>query len=108
MTRVRSLVLAAAWLLPLYVVVMTALKPLDEVVQGSMLALPAHWTLEPLRTAWSSACIGAVCEGLATGIQNSFWIAGPASIVSVGLGAITGYALSAWRLPGAHSCSACC
>lgn len=103
MSRAALLLLAAAWLLPLYVVVVTALKPLDEVVQGSMLAPPAHWTLEPLRMAWSSACIGTACQGLASGIRHSFWIAGPASVIAVGLGAVTGYALSAWRLAGAHA-----
>jgi glucose/mannose transport system permease protein len=88
--------------MPLYVVVVTAFKPLGEVVQGSMLALPAHWTLEPFQAAWSSACIGSACRGLANGIRNSLWISGLACVISVGLGAVTGYALSSWRLPGAH------
>jgi glucose/mannose transport system permease protein len=94
---------AALWLLPLYVVVVTAFKPLHEVVRGSMLAWPEVWTLEPLHRAWSSACIGSICDGIVSGIENSLLITGPAAILSVTLGAITGYSLTRWSVPGAHA-----
>ena len=93
---------AILFLLPLYVIAATALKPLNEIVGGSMLALPTQWTAEPLHRAWSSACIAASCEGLAGGLWNSARIAVPAVCASVLLGAVNGYALTKWRLPGAH------
>ena len=101
-----SLCLAAAallFLLPLYVVVTTAFKPLAEVLAGSVLAWPQRWTAEPLLRAWSSACIGAECQGLRPGFLNSLRIAVPATCASVMLGAVNGYALTKWRLPGAHA-----
>lgn len=93
---------AVAFLFPLYVVVATALKPLHEVDQGSMLAPPVQWTTDPLRKAWLSACIGAACEGLHSAFWNSVRITVPAVCASVALGAVNGYALTKWRLPGAH------
>lgn len=93
--------LGLAFLLPLYVVVATALKPLDEITGGAMLALPVRWTFAPLATAWSSACIGATCDGLARGFWNSAVIVVPATILAVMFGAVNGYALTKWRLPGA-------
>jgi glucose/mannose transport system permease protein len=93
----------ALFLLPLYVVVVTAAKPLDEIIRGTMLAPPRHWTIAPLAEAWSSACIGAECAGLRRGFLNSVAIAVPASCISVLLGAVNGYALTKWRLPGAHA-----
>ena len=94
---------AGAFLLPFYVVVVTAVKPLAEVLAGSMLALPAEWTAAPLRRVWSQACIAAACDGLAGGFWTSTRIAVPATTVSVLLGAVNGYALTQWRLPGAHA-----
>ena len=96
-------VAAVSFLLPLYVVVTTAFKPLDEVMAGNILAWPQRWTAEPLLRAWSSACIGAGCEGLRPGFLNSLRIAVPATGLSVMLGAVNGYALTKWRLPGAHA-----
>lgn len=89
-------------LLPLYVLLATALKPLDEVIGGSLLAPPREPTLGPLREAWSSACIGTRCEGLRGGLATSLAIALPAACLSTLLGAVNGYALTQWRLPGAH------
>jgi glucose/mannose transport system permease protein len=91
-----------AFVLPLYAILVTAFKPLGEVVRGSILALPDHWTVEPLLRAWSTACIGADCHGLRGGFVNSLRIAVPASCLSVLLGAINGYALTLWRPPGVH------
>ena len=94
---------AVAWLLPLYVVVATALKPFDEVLHGSLLSLPSNPTLTPTLQAWSSACIGTECGGLQRGFLNSLRMAAPAAAISVCLGAVNGYALTKWRLPYAHA-----
>lgn len=96
-------VLGGIFLVPLYVVVVTAFKPLAEVVDGSMLALPGRWTAAPLIQAWSSTCIGSVCEGLSGGLWNSVRITVPAACCSVLLGAVNGYALTRWKVRGAHA-----
>ena len=93
---------ALFFLLPLYVLVATAFKPLEEIRVASALALPGTITIEPIGRAWGSACIGAVCEGLQGNVWNSVRIAVPAVVVAVGFGAVNGYALSRWRVPGAH------
>lgn len=38
---------AVFFLLPLYVMLVTSLKPMDEVRLGHLFALPMRWTLEP-------------------------------------------------------------
>src|SRR5690606_27653099 len=43
---------ACFYLLPLYVMVVNSLKPLDEIRQGGMLNLPQSWTIEPWLSAW--------------------------------------------------------
>ncbi|MBV2185947.1 MAG: carbohydrate ABC transporter permease, partial [Rhizobium sp.] len=49
---------AVYYLLPLYVMVVNSLKPLEEIRQGGMLNLPKVWTIEPWLSAWSTAQIG--------------------------------------------------
>jgi len=51
-------VFAIVYLMPLVVMVMTSLKPLDEVTGGNMFALPRHLTFEPWSMAWGEARIG--------------------------------------------------
>ena len=46
---------ALYYLLPLYVMVVNSLKPLEEIRQGDMLSLPQHFTLDPWLSAWSTA-----------------------------------------------------
>ena len=49
---------AIIYLVPLIVMVMTSLKPLDEVTGGNMFALPKSLTFAPWTRAWGEACIG--------------------------------------------------
>ena len=49
---------ALIYLVPLVVMVMTSLKPLDEVTGGNMFALPHHLTFDPWVQAWGEARIG--------------------------------------------------
>ena len=39
---------ALFYLLPLYVMGVNSLKPLNEITGGNMMALPSQWTLEPM------------------------------------------------------------
>ncbi len=90
---------AAFFALPLYVMVVTSLKTMPEIREGSLLALPVAPTLDAWRMAWSGACIGISCEGIRVGFWNSIAILVPGVLVSVAVGALNGYALSQWRGP---------
>ncbi len=100
---IYAFLLSAAlfFLLPLYVMLATSLKPMDEIRGGSIFALPLAWTIEPWREAWSGACTGLSCEGIRGGFWNSVAITVPSTILPIILGAINGYALSFWKPRGA-------
>ena len=89
---------AAFFLLPLYVMLATSLKPMEEIRLGQLFALPLHVTIEPWRQAWASACTGLECRGIQVGFWNSVKIAVPSTIASIFFGALNGYALSFWRV----------
>jgi glucose/mannose transport system permease protein len=89
---------AAFFLLPLYVMLTTSLKPMEEIRLGQLFAPPLHVTIEPWLQAWSSACTGLECRGIQVGFWNSVKIAVPSTIASIFFGALNGYALSFWRV----------
>jgi glucose/mannose transport system permease protein len=95
------LMTALLFLVPLYVMVVTSLKTMDEIRQGAILALPRAPTLQPWIAAWSSACTGLSCAGISVGFFNSVKILIPSLIMSIAVGSLTGYALSFWRVRGA-------
>ena len=92
---------ALVYLIPLVVMVMTSLKPLDEVTGGNMFALPKRLTFEPWIKAWGEARIG-VSEtlGISGYFMNSIKMVVPAVLISTLLGALNGYVLTKWRFPG--------
>lgn len=93
---------ALFFLLPLWIMVVTSLKPMEEIRLGNILALPAAMTFEAWTKAWSSACTGLECNGISVGFWNSVRILIPSVILSIIVGAINGYALSFWRVKGAN------
>lgn len=93
---------ALFFLLPLYVMLVTSLKSMDEIRLGNIFALPLAPTLDAWRAAWSEACTGAACEGVQGGFWNSVRIAVPSTVLPIALGALNGYALSFWRPRGAN------
>jgi glucose/mannose transport system permease protein len=93
---------ALFFLLPLWIMVMTSLKPMEEIRLGNILALPAAMTFEAWSKAWSSACTGLECNGISVGFWNSVRILIPSVILSIIVGAVNGYALSFWRVKGAN------
>src|SRR5260221_694017 len=95
-------VAAVYYLMPLYVMVVTSLKGLEEVRLGNIFAPPLEVTFEPWVKAWDSACTGLYCEGLKVGFWNSVKITVPSVIVSIAVGAVNGYALSNWRFKGSE------
>jgi glucose/mannose transport system permease protein len=94
-------VTALFFLTPLYVMIVTSLKTMGEIRLGAILALPRAPTFEPWIVAWSSACTGLRCNGISVGFLNSVKILIPSVIVSIAVGALTGYALSFWKPRGA-------
>ena len=91
---------AVYFLLPLYVMLVNSVKPLSEIQQGRMLALPLEFTAAPWGSAWSSAQIGVQPTGLRPYFINSLLMVVPAVTISTFLGAVNGYVLTKWRFPG--------
>ena len=52
------IVCALYFLIPLYVMLVTSFKSMDEIRQGAMLALPSAPSFAAWVEAWSSACTG--------------------------------------------------
>ena len=92
---------AFVYLIPMVVMVMTSLKPLDEVTGGNMFALPQHLTFQPWIQAWGEARIGiSDTTGIYGYFLNSIKMVVPAVLISSVLGALNGYVLTKWRFPG--------
>jgi glucose/mannose transport system permease protein len=94
------LIFCVYYLLPLYVMVVNSLKPLEEIRQGQMLSLPQTWTIEPWLSAWSTAQIGVSPTGLKPYFLNSILMVVPAVALSTFFGALNGYVLTKWRFRG--------
>ncbi|QOL80735.1 carbohydrate ABC transporter permease [Pseudooceanicola spongiae] len=93
---------ALFYLMPLFVMLTTSLKSLDEIRTGSLVALPRDVTFEAWRTAWSGACTGIRCEGLKPYLLNSLMIAIPGVALSTLFGAMNGYVFAQWKFRGAN------
>ncbi|WP_370231241.1 carbohydrate ABC transporter permease [Cognatishimia sp.] len=93
---------ALFYLAPLFVMVTTSLKSLEEIRTGDLLSLPREVTFDAWSTAWSSACTGIQCEGVQPYFWNSVLIAVPAVMLSTLIGAVNGYVVAQWRFPGAN------
>jgi len=94
---------ALFFLLPLYVMLVTSVKPMTEIRLGNILSLPVHFTLDAWRVAWQSACTGLDCQGIQVGFWNSVRIVVPSTVLSILVGAVNGYALSYWKPRGAST-----
>jgi glucose/mannose transport system permease protein len=93
---------AAFFLAPLYIMLVTSFKTMDEIRLGQLFALPAAINLDAWRTAWSEACTGVDCGGVRVGFFNSVAIVVPSTVLPILIGALNGYALSFWRPRGAQ------
>ena len=95
-------IFAVYYMLPLFVMVTTSFKSLEEIRTGSLISLPRDITFEAWGMAWKGACSGIKCEGLRPYFWNSVIMAVPAVIISTLIGAINGYAVAQWRFRGAN------
>lgn len=99
-----GILIAAAlyYLLPLFVMLNTSLKGLDEIRSGNLLSLPQDPSFAAWAKAWGSACTGINCDGVKGYFWNSVKITVPAVLISTIVGAINGYVLSKWRFRGSN------
>ena len=93
-TTARFVVLtlvAAFFLLPVWVMLITGLKPFDQVSLPTMWELPKGIFIDNFLAAW---------ERLAPNLLNSVLLAVPAAAISALLGSMNGYILSKWKFRG--------
>jgi glucose/mannose transport system permease protein len=96
------IVMAAYFLLPLWVMIVTSLKTMPEVQMGNIFSPPMEITFEPWVKAWSTACTGINCDGLSRGFWNSVRILIPSVALSIAVASVSGYALSMWKFKGSE------
>lgn len=85
------IVLALLFLIPVYVMVVTSLKPPADVSLSEMWQIPTEVSFEGYRIA---------LEKLLPSLLNSVYLAIPATLLSAILGSLNGYVLSKWRFRG--------
>jgi glucose/mannose transport system permease protein len=94
---------AAFMSIPLYIVVVTSFKPIEEITLGRIFSLPVQWTVEPWLKAWNEMCTGNTCDGIKQGFLTSLKVLFPSLILAIGISAVTGYALALWKIRWANS-----
>ena len=92
--------IAAAYLVPLLVVVLNSLRTAEEIAQTSMIGWPKQWAWGNYVVAWGDFCVAQTCAGIRPYMLNSALVTIPATIVSTLLGSVAGYAVSLWRFRG--------
>ncbi len=85
--------IAIFFLTPVYVMLITSFKPLDEVSLSEMWSLPSAIDFSSYTHAFSE---------LAPNLMNSLYLVIPATLLSAILGAMNGYVLSKWRFKGSE------
>jgi glucose/mannose transport system permease protein len=93
-------VLAAAFLGPLLIVALNAVRTTQDIGQNGVISLPHSVDFGNFGLAWSGFCIAQHCSGIRPYIVNSFLIVIPATLLSTLLGAACGYSISLWRFKG--------
>ena len=96
------LLCALYYLAPLYVMLTTSFKTLEEIRAGNLLDFPMSPTSAAWVKAWGSACTGVECKGLAPFFWNSLKMAIPAVLISTMIGSLNGYVLAHWRFRGSE------
>jgi len=82
------------YLMPFYVMVITSLKPYEELNVTRMWELPKTLSIEGLVEAW---------QRVAPNFRNSIEITVPAALISSVLGSINGYIFAKWRFRGSDT-----
>jgi glucose/mannose transport system permease protein len=82
------------FLLPIYMMLVTALKKPIDINLNTAWALPKVWNWGSFREAWIA---------FLPKLENSFVLTIAASIVSAMMGSLNGYVLSKWSFPGSKA-----
>ena len=90
------IICALFFLFPLYIMIITSLKNIQEIQSGNIFVPTMKPTLDAWIKAWDSACTGLYCEGIKPGFWNSVKITVPSTVVSIAVASVTGYALANW------------
>ena len=91
---------ASYFIFPLYVMVVTSFKTMEEIRQGTLLTWPSQLNFESWAVAWGGRGYGAGDTFLRPYFWNSIKMVVPAVVVSTFIGAMTGYVLTKWRFKG--------
>ncbi len=100
---VALLIFVVYFLAPLFIMIITSIKPMSEIRTGTLISLPRNPTVEPWLRAWGSATIGVSNEGIKGFFVNSLKITIPAVLISTLIGAVNGYVLSKWKFKGSDT-----
>jgi len=90
---------AVAYLIPVYLLIITGMKSFTEVSLQQMWSLPSGLHFDSFLKAW----LGNKQEGfrgLGVNFMNSVYLTVPATILSAMLGSINGYVLAKWKFRG--------
>ena len=88
---------AIYFLLPIFVMIITSLKSIEEIKNGSLLSLPQVVTFQPWIDAWSNARIGPDSSGIKPYFINSVMLTIPAVLITSVIGAFNGYVFAKWK-----------
>ena len=91
---------ASYFIFPLYVMVVTSLKTMEEIRQGTLLTWPGGFNFDSWAVAWGGRGYGAGDTFLKPYFWNSIKMVVPAVFFSTFIGAMTGYVLTKWRFKG--------
>ena len=91
---------ALYYLAPLYVMIVTSLKSMEEIRQGNLMTLPGEFLLDAWKIAWGGRGYTAGDVFLRPFFWNSTKMVIPAVMISTFLGALNGYVLTKWRFRG--------
>lgn len=94
---------ALYFLAPLFVMIITSVKSMDEIRTGTLISLPQAPTFAAWVKAWGSATIGVSNAGIKGYFWNSIQITVPAVLISTMFGAVNGYVLSKWKFKGSDA-----
>ena len=91
---------ASYFIFPLYVMIVTSLKTMEEIRQGTLLTLPSGLNFESWAVAWEGRGYGAGDTFLKPYFWNSISMVVPAVLLSTVLGSLNGYVLTKWQFKG--------
>lgn len=93
-------VFAIYYLAPMYVMIVTSFKSMEEIRKGNLMMLPKEFLLDSWKIAWGGRGYDAGDVFLRPFFWNSTKMVVPAVVISTFLGAINGYILTKWRFKG--------